>query len=58
MEKGLIRATEIIKQEIEYAKTVNPIMALGMSQVLFLINKEISLEKIKKNINMEDMKND
>lgn len=38
---GLIKAKEIINKEMEFAKKINPQMALGMSQVLMLIEKEI-----------------
>ena len=41
MAKGLNRAKEIIENEMIFAKIVNPQMAMGMSQVLMLINKEI-----------------
>lgn len=40
-EQGLRKAIEIIDKEIEYAKTVNPVMTLGMQQVKALIIKEL-----------------
>lgn len=42
MTKGLKLAIEIIEKEMEYAKQVNPQMAMGMSQIKMLIEKEIS----------------
>lgn len=41
MEKGLKKAIEIIDKEIEFAKKVNPQMALGMSQIKMLLKKEL-----------------
>lgn len=38
---GLKRATEIVEKEMKFAATVNPQMALGMSQVLMLFKKEL-----------------
>lgn len=38
---GLEMAVGIIEKEMEFAVTVNSQMALGMSQVLMLIEKEI-----------------
>lgn len=46
MIEGLEKAKEIIKKEMEFAKTVNSQMAMGMSQVLMLIEKEIKKEEI------------
>jgi len=44
MLKGLKKAKEIIENEIIFAKTVNPQMAMGMSQVLMLIERKIKTE--------------
>lgn len=41
MLEGLKKAVEIIENEKRYAREVNPLMALGMSQVQMLIEKEI-----------------
>lgn len=41
MIEGLKRAIEIIKEEKEYAKQINPQMAFGMTQVLRMIEEEI-----------------
>lgn len=38
---GLNLAKEIIESEMEFTKEINSQMAMGMSQVLMLINKEI-----------------
>lgn len=38
---GINRSIEIIKKEMEFSKTVNPQMAMGMSQVLTLLEKEL-----------------
>lgn len=38
---GLERAVEIIKMEKEVAIQLNPIMAIGMEQVIMLIEDEI-----------------
>lgn len=46
MIEGLKRAYQIIEKEIEFAKTVNPFMAMGQEQVLMLIKKEIEKEEI------------
>lgn len=39
---GLERAIEIIEKELEFAKLVNPQMAIGMSQIKMLIHQEIN----------------
>lgn len=38
------RINELIDKEIEYAKQVNPIMALGMSRIRDILNKEAEKE--------------
>ena len=38
---GLKKAIKIIEEEMEYAKQVNPQMAIGMSQIKMLIEKEL-----------------
>lgn len=38
---GLKKAISIIEKEVEFAKTVNPQMAMGMNQVKMLIEKEL-----------------
>ncbi len=38
---GLKKAKKIIEKEMKFAKTVNPQMAMGMLQVLKLIEKEV-----------------
>ena len=44
---GLKEAIRIIEKEIEYAKTVNPQMALGMCQVRDLIENRIKQQEIR-----------
>lgn len=44
LQSGLKKAKEIVEKEMEFAKKVNPQMAMGMSQVLKLIEKEIKNE--------------
>ncbi len=46
MKKGLNRALEIIKEEFEFAKTVNPQMAFGMLRAIELLEKETKKVKI------------
>lgn len=38
---GINRSIEIIKKEMEFSKTVNLQMAMGMSQILNLLEKEL-----------------
>ena len=45
---GLKEAIRIIEKEIEYAKTVNQQMALGMSRVRDIIESRIKQQEIKK----------
>jgi hypothetical protein len=45
VKEGLKKALEIIKKEKEFAITVNPQMAMGMSQIEMLINKELEQAK-------------
>ena len=49
MKAGLKKAIEIINKELEFAKQVNPQMALGMDQVKSLINKELEMQEEKEN---------
>lgn len=44
---GLKEAIRIIEKEIEYAKTANQQMALGMSQVRDIIENRIKQQEIK-----------
>ena len=48
MVEGLKRAKEIIEGELKYAKAVNTVMAMGISQVLMLIEKEIKISELVK----------
>lgn len=41
MQEGLKKAAEIITDEIKIANKFNPIMAVGMARVRFLIENEI-----------------
>lgn len=38
---GLLLAKEIVEKEMKFAIEVNPQMAMGMSQILMLVDKEI-----------------
>lgn len=38
------KINELIDKEIEYAKQVNPVMALGMSQIKKILNEEAEKE--------------
>ena len=38
------RINELIDAEIEFAKQVNPVMALGMSQIKRILNEEAEKE--------------
>lgn len=46
---GLKEAIRIIEKEIEYAKAVNPQMAMGMCQVKEKIENRIKQQEIKNN---------
>lgn len=47
MREGLEEAIRIIDKEMEFAKTVNPHMALGMEQIKALIKRRLRLEFVK-----------
>ena len=47
MIEGLKKAKEIIEEEMKFARQVNSQMAIGMSQVLMLIEKETKIEEEK-----------
>ena len=44
MKEGLEKALEIIAKEKEFAKQINPIMAMGMEQIEKLIKKELNTD--------------
>lgn len=41
MKKGLSRAIEIIEEEKKFAIEINPQVAMGMAQILMLLDKEL-----------------
>ncbi len=46
MKKGLERALELAREELEFAKAVNPQMAFGMLRIIELLEKETKKVKI------------
>lgn len=49
MKEGLEEAIKIINKEMELAKQINPVMALGMDQIKDLIIRRLKLEFVKEN---------
>ncbi|NCI20621.1 hypothetical protein [Clostridium botulinum] len=47
MKEGLEEAIKIIDKEMELAKQINPVMALGMDQIKDLIIRRLKLEFVK-----------
>lgn len=47
MREGLEEAVKIIDNELEFAKQVNPVMAMGMQHVKNLIKRRLKLEFLK-----------
>lgn len=47
MKEGLEEAVKIIDRELEFAKQVNPVMAMGMLQIKDLIKRRLKLEFLK-----------
>lgn len=44
MSMKIEKINKLIDEEMEYAKQVNPVMALGMSQIKKILNEEVEKE--------------